>query len=282
MVSAQLQRLLPQHALSRWISRLSHCRIRWFKNWAIDRYIRKYQVNLEEAISAEHQHYSNLNAFFTRQLKTGCRHVDMAANSIVSPADGRIQQCGHVSAEGQLFAIKGEGYSLEKLLANQTELSQTFQHAAFFSIYLSPKDYHRVHMPVNGRLRAMWTVPGKLFAVNPQTVRAIPDIFARNERVICLFDTDFGPMCVIMVGAMIVSGIVTTWAGRQTPSENRHLQHFDYRAKNVTLNKGDEMGYFEFGSTVVVLMANGQQCQWQPSLAADHALQYGQNIGIHQ
>lgn len=282
MVSANLQRLLPQHLVSKLISKLSHCRITWFKNWAIQRFIRKYQVDTAEALVEDWQHYPNLNQFFTRHLKPHVRPIAMQPHTLISPADGFVQQLGNCDTAGNLLAVKGKTYSLEQLLAEDKTLCDQFAGASYLTVYLSPRDYHRVHMPYAGQLLKIWSIPGKLFAVKPHTIEAIPDIFTRNERVLCLFDTALGPMLVILVGAMLVSGIHIVDVGNLTPNHTRQIEMRDYTQETLSLHfqKGEELGYFEFGSTVIVLLAPKANLQWLSTLQLGSAVKFGQAIGV--
>ncbi len=248
---AFLQKLIPQHVLSRFMGKLGNCENTAYKNWMIQKFIRAYDVNMSEALQSDPSSYKSFNDFFTRHLKPGARDFNKPANALLSPADGSISEYGAIE-NGRLLQAKGHYYSVDELLG-MSNLSSAFEQGSFMTIYLSPKDYHRVHMPYAGVLREMIYVPGKLFSVNESSVKGVPNVFARNERVICLFDTTFGPMAVVMVGAMIVASIHTAWHGQVTPQSCRQLTAWVYRDYPVELDRGEEMGFFQMGSTAIVL-----------------------------
>lgn len=244
-----LQYLLPQHLLSRLVGKLAECRLPWLKNLLIRRFITQYKVDMSDAVESAPEAYANFNAFFTRALKDGARPI--ADAPVVCPADGAISQLGEIN-RGRIFQAKGQDYSLQTLLGDDKALTAEFDGGSFATIYLSPRDYHRVHMPVDGTLRSMTYVPGKLFSVNTTTAENVRSLFARNERAICVFDTEFGPMAMILVGAMIVAGIETVWDGQVAPPP-RQLTTRSYPQEAPTLKKGEEMGRFKLGSTVILL-----------------------------
>ena len=244
-----LQYLLPQHLLSRLVGKLAECRLPWLKNLLIRRFITQYKVDMSEAVDSAPEAYANFNAFFTRALKDGARPI--ADAPVVCPADGAISQLGEIN-RGRIFQAKGQDYSLQTLLGDDKALTAEFDGGSFATIYLSPRDYHRVHMPADGTLRSMTYVPGKLFSVNTTTAENVRSLFARNERAICVFDTEFGPMAMILVGAMIVAGIETVWDGQVAPPP-RQLTTRSYPQEAPTLKKGEEMGRFKLGSTVILL-----------------------------
>lgn len=253
-----LQHLLPK----RWLTELAgwgaERRGGWLTRWVITLFVRCYKVNMQEAKQPDVAAYPTFNAFFVRQLRDDARPVDADPAVIILPADGIISQLGPIKGE-QIFQAKGHHYSLEALLAGNELMIAHFRDGSFVTTYLSPRDYHRVHMPCNGVLREMLYVPGELFSVNPLTAANMPNLFARNERVICLFDTDFGPMAQILVGATIVSSIETVWAGTVTPPRQGIIKRWRYpradAAAAVILLKGQEMGRFKLGSTVINLFA---------------------------
>lgn len=248
------QYLAPHHLVSRFFGYASDCREPAVKNWMISRFVRKYGVNMSEALQEDPLAYDCFNDFFTRALKDGARPLDEEPGAVVCPADGAISQMGAIE-QGRIFQAKGHSYGLADLLGGDTERAAPFQGGQFATIYLSPKDYHRVHMPVAGTLREMIHVPGRLFSVNPLTARNVPRLFARNERVVCIFDTEHGPMAVVLVGAMIVASIETVWAGLVTPYKRRIKSvRYDATARApIHLEKGAEMGRFKLGSTAIVL-----------------------------
>lgn len=269
------QYLVPQHWLSRLAGMLAESRWTPLKNTFIGWFVKRYNVIMAEAAEPDPLAYENFNAFFTRELKPDARPVIAGDENIACPADGAISQLGDVK-EGRIFQAKGQNYSLLELLAGDQQASDAFLNGKFATVYLSPKDYHRVHMPVTGTLQSMTYVPGDLFSVNGTTAEHVPRLFARNERAVCLFETDMGPMAVVLVGAMIVAGIETVWAGQVAPIK-RQISHHDYHTspKPITLEKGAEMGRFKLGSTAIVLF--GQDAvQWQAELKADSPVTMGE------
>nr|WP_298169892.1 archaetidylserine decarboxylase [uncultured Pseudomonas sp.] len=273
------QYLLPHHLLSRLIGYAADCRVAWFKNRLIGWFAKQYQVDMSEAQVEDLEAFEHFNAFFTRALKPGARPLAQGPDAVLCPADGAVSQLGKIE-HGRIFQAKGHSFSLVELLGGDTERANPFMGGAFATIYLSPKDYHRVHMPLAGTLREMVYVPGRLFSVNQSTAENVPELFARNERVVCLFDTERGPMAVVLVGAMIVASIETVWAGLVTPPK-RSLKSFRYdeaaRAP-IVLDKGAELGRFKLGSTAIVLFG-ADQVQWAQELAAGSPVQMGQLLG---
>ena len=273
------QYLLPHHLLSRLIGCAAECKTAWFKNRLIGWFAKQYQVNMSEAQVEDLNAFAHFNDFFTRALKEGARPLDSTPNAVLCPADGAVSQLGKIE-QGRVFQAKGHSYSVIELLGGDSQRAAAFMGGDFTTIYLSPKDYHRVHMPLTGTLREMVYVPGRLFSVNQTTAENVPELFARNERVVCLFDTERGPMAVVLVGAMVVASIETVWAGLVTPPK-RTLKTFSYdeaaRAP-FTLEKGAEMGRFKLGSTAIVLFGP-EQVQWTDSLIANSPVQMGQRLG---
>lgn len=270
-----LQYCLPHHLLSRLVGMLAACEVRWLKNPAIRWFIRRYGVNMNEATRQQPEDFRSFNDFFTRELREDARPVSSESGAVVSPADGVISAIGDIR-QGRLIQAKGRDFSLQDLLGGNATLAGEFQDGSFATVYLSPKDYHRVHMPAAGALRQMVYVPGRLFSVNQLTSESIPDLFARNERAVCVFDTDQGPMAVIMVGAMIVAAIDTVWAGQVAPARGG-INRQDYGG-NLALEKGEEMGRFRLGSTAIILFGPGMN-HWLPELQTGSAVQMGQQIG---
>jgi len=272
------QHLVPQHLLSRLTGIFANSTRPWLKNSLIRKFVRRYGVNMAEAIHGDPEDYASFNDFFTRALKPGARQITVEANTIASPADGHISALGEIKAD-RLLQAKGKTFSLAALLGNDTEMADVFSEGSFVTIYLAPRDYHRVHMPLAGKLLKMLYIPGKLFSVNQTTSESIDDLFARNERAVCLFETDAGPMAVILVGAMIVAGIETVWSGQVAPA--RHgFSETDYRNEQpaIQLGKGEEMGRFKLGSTVILLFGPGAT-QWQEALAENTAVMMGESLG---
>lgn len=249
---------LPHHA----ISRITHWAVRvetpWFKNLLIKTFIRVFKVDMSEALEEDPTAYPTFNAFFTRALKPEARPLPDDPDAILSPADGTISQMGPIEGD-TLFQAKGQGFTTAELLGGDEALAAEFRDGWFATIYLSPRDYHRVHMPMTGTLRQMIHIPGRLFSVAPFTVKTVPRLFARNERVACIFDTDHGPMAVVLVGAINVGSIETVWAGEVTPPAASDISFEYYNTSNKViaphLNSGSEMGRFNMGSTVVILSA---------------------------
>ncbi len=255
------QKIIPQHSLSRLMGTAANCEYIWFKNLFIRLFCKLYPINLAEAEFSAPQQFKNFNAFFTRRLKPNARPLPQSNHGILSPADGLLMDYGKVQ-NSQTFTIKGQKYTLEGLLAGYTQ--HNFNNSAFAVIYLAPYHYHRVHMPVTGTLSDMFHIPGKLFSVNPKITDTLP-VFAQNERVMCLFDTDIGKISIILVGAMIVGSISTPWAGIVAPSSQRITQiHYgQHNRSTVKLSQGEEMGHFQMGSTVIMLIDN-PNLKWKP------------------
>jgi len=236
---------------------------------------------MEEAALSDPNDYPNFNTFFTRELKANARPIASEPNSIVSPADGVISALGNIE-QGQLIQAKNHKFPLQALLAGDKGLAEDFMDGSFVTVYLSPKDYHRVHLPVTGRLMKTLYVPGRLFSVNKATTNAVPNLFARNERAICVFDTRLGTVCVILVGAMIVAGIDTVWGGQICPiSGNRSVktQEYDKNVPPIELTTGAEIGRFKLGSTAIVLFPPGSM-EFDANLAAEMPIKMGERIGI--
>lgn len=275
-----LQYLVPQHLLSRLVGWLAETRIDVIKNAFISNFARQYQVNMAEAAEEDPLAYENFNAFFTRALKDGVRPIDAEPDSIVSPADGAVSQLGDIKGDA-VFQAKGHYYSLNELLGGDEERAKPFLDGKFATIYLSPKDYHRVHMPFTGTLREMIHVPGDLFSVNTRTAENVPRLFARNERVVAIFDTEFGPMAVVLVGAMIVASIETVWAGIVAPAKRqvRVTRYSNETAHQpVILEKGAELGRFRLGSTAIVCVGPGM-AEWLPEFRDGTPTRMGERLG---
>lgn len=276
-ILAGFQYILPQHFLSRIVYVLMRIEIKWIKNLLISVISRMAGINYSEALSPDPADYASFNAWFTRELKPGARVFDPDPNAFLSPCDGKISETGTLQ-ENRILQAKGKDYSLQDLLAADP-VCQQLTGGYFSTIYLSPKDYHRVHMPLSGRLQRMIHVPGRLFSVAPYTVRQVPRLFARNERVISIFETDFGPLVMVLVGAMLVSSTETVWSGEVTPTKNRKVTVKDYSDEEIRLEKGEEMGRFNMGSTVILLMPPGALKSLE-DLGAGDAVQVGQKLGF--
>lgn len=269
------QYLLPQHLISRITLRLTRCKTTWFKNALIRWFIRQFNVDMSQARDPIPENYEHFNAFFTRELRPGVRPVVSGAHEIACPADGAVSQLGAID-DGNVFQAKGHDYSLVELLGGSADRAAPFRNGRFATLYLSPRDYHRMHMPLDGTLREMVYVPGNLFAVNAVTVKMIPRVFARNERVVAIFDTPVGQMAMVLVGAINVGCIETVWHGVVTPPTRPDITTWPYG--NVNLARGAEMGRFNMGSTVVLLFGPGVM-EWSESLHAGSAIQMGQLLG---
>lgn len=270
------QYLLPQHLLSRLAGGLANCTWSWVKNPFINWFVKRYQVDMSQAVEPDPTAYRCFNDFFTRALLPDARPLDAGEASILCPADGAISQLGKIE-HGRIFQAKGQSFSVLELLGGNPVHAEQFQGGEFATVYLSPSDYHRVHMPLGGTLRDMIYVPGKLFSVNQTTAENVPELFARNERVVCLFDTDAGPMAVVLVGAMIVASVETVWAGLVAPPQ-RQLRSESYGNSAPELERGAEMGRFKLGSTAIVLFAPGR-ARWDEHLTAGSLVRMGQKMG---
>ena len=275
-ILAGFQYILPQHFLSRIVYALMRSEISWVKNLLIHLISRIAGINYSEALSPDPADYVSFNAWFTRELKPGVRTFDPDPQAFLSPCDGRISETGPLQ-ENRILQAKGKVYSLQDLLANDPVCQQLVD-GYFSTIYLSPKDYHRIHMPIGGRLQRMIHVPGRLFSVAPYTVQQVPRLFARNERVISIFDTDAGPLAMVLVGAMLVSSTETVWAGEVTPTKNKEVTVKEYIGEEISLAKGEEMGRFNMGSTVILLMPPGALKSLE-SLGAGDTVKVGQKLG---
>lgn len=272
-----LLHIIPQYFLSHMMWHLTRCEYKWFLKLILPLFIRHFKVNMKEAKNTDWRSYASFNTFFTRELKEDAREICVDEKNIASPVDGAISQHGKINTD-LIFQAKGHAYSLTQLLGDREDLGKTFKNGQFNTIYLAPKDYHRIHMPVDGTLKEMIHVPGELFSVNPTTVNNVPALFARNERVICLFDTPAGPMAMILVGAIFVGSIETVWHGEVTPPRQKDIRNWNYGDENISYAKGDEMGRFNMGSTVILLYAN-KHMDWVKELKAEQSVRLGEIIG---
>ena len=271
------QFVLPKKALTAFAGLCAEIQKPIIKNYLIRQFIHKYAVNMSEAQEENPDHYACFNDFFIRHLKPGARPI--ATADLISPVDGQVSEIGKIQ-RGMLLQAKKHDYSVEELLACSPDLSAQFKKGSFATLYLSPKDYHRVHMPIQGTLKQTIYVPGRLFSVQPLTARVIPRLFARNERLVIFFNTKVGLMAMVMVGATIVGSIGTSWNGDVLRS--RDIQPIDYsnlNVKPVKLEQGAETGYFKLGSTVILLFAEGARIQWTSNLQAGTPIRLGQEIG---
>lgn len=273
---AGLQYGLPHHTLSRWMGKLTHSENRVLKNLMIAGISKLYGINLDDAVGQTANDYPSFNAFFTRALKPDARTWPTETNAIASPADGFISQIGTVS-NGDIFQAKGKSFTASALLGDPTRAA-AFQDGTFATIYLSPRDYHRLHMPVGGTLREMAHIPGRLFSVNAATTNAVPSLFARNERVVAMFDTELGPMALVLVGAIFVCGIATVWHGVVTPPTAGQVRTWHYGDEAPALAMGEEMGRFNMGSTLIVLFPK-DAVQWLPEWQPGQPIRLGNLLG---
>jgi phosphatidylserine decarboxylase len=266
------QYLLPKGALTNFAGRVAGAKggamttrlIRWF--------VSHYDVNMDEALDPDIANYPSFNEFFTRALRPDARPLAQA--DYICPVDGRISQFGLIDAD-QIFQAKGHKFSTTALVGGDRTLAAQFEHGSFANLYLSPKDYHRIHMPCDGRLTRMIYVPGELFSVNPTTARGIPGLFARNERVVCVFDTKQGPLVMVLVGATIVGSMATVWHGVVNPPRAPKLCEWQYGERDIRLKKGEEMGRFLLGSTVVMLFPK-DTLHFNPAWQAAGPVQLGE------
>ena len=269
--------VLPHRLMSSLARRLAYSRNRAIKQWLIDTVTRKFGVDLSEAAEPDPNAYPSFNAFFTRALKPDARVPDADPNALLMPADGHISQCGEI-VNGRIFQAKGQSFTAAQLLGDEAAAAP-FADGVFATVYLSPRDYHRVHMPWAGTLRETVHVPGRLFSVGTDAVKSVPGLFARNERLVCHFDTDFGPMCSVMVGALLVSGVETVWSGVEIPAYGDRITRKDYRGKGITLDRFAEMARFNYGSTVIVLFPKGV-ATLDAALTAECPVRLGQSLGL--
>ena len=267
--------VLPHRLLSSLARRLAYSTSPGTKQWLIDTVTRKFDVDLSEAAEPDPRAYPSFNAFFTRALKPGARVADPDPRALLMPADGHISQCGAIE-DGRIFQAKGQSFTAAELLGDATA-AEPFRNGLFATVYLSPRDYHRVHMPWTGTLRETVHVPGRLFSVGTDAVANVPRLFARNERLVCHFDTDFGPMVSVMVGALLVSGVETVWSGEEIPAYGTAITRKDYRGKGITLERFAEMARFNYGSTVIVLLPPGV-ATLSPELRAESPVRLGQAL----
>ncbi len=248
------QYLMPKQALTALAGRFASARLGGFTTWMIRKFVARYQVNMAEAANSDPAAYPTFNEFFTRALKAGARPVSDA--TLICPVDGAISQFGAI-AQDQIIQAKGHHYSTTTLVGGDAPLAAQFQDGHFATLYLSPRDYHRIHMPAAGRLTRMIHVPGDLFSVNPTTARGVPGLFARNERVVCVFESAAGPFVLVLVGATIVGSMATVWHGTVTPPRSGRVREWHYDKQPIELAQGEEMGRFLLGSTVVMLFPKG-------------------------
>ncbi len=267
--------IIPHHAISRVVYHLTRIQgplvqpmIAWF--------VANFRVDMSEAVEPDISRYKTFNQFFTRPLKKGSRPVVAAENMLACPCDGKISEAGSIE-KGAIMQAKGRTYSVTELLGGNAKLAKTFNNGQFATIYLAPNNYHRIHMPLTARVNRMIHIPGRLFSVAPWTVESIPRIFARNERLVCLLSTAAGPMAMVLVGAINVSSIETIWSGPVLPPKASKVRQFDFTKSKKGAVKGQEMGRFNMGSTVILLTSPA--VKWLPPIEAGHAVKMGQPMG---
>lgn len=278
--SAALQAVLPQRTLSRFMHWTTRRRWRWWTRGLIWWFVRQYRIDLNQAMHSDVNAYADFNSFFTRALRPDARPMPTDPTVVVSPVDGTLTEFGS-AAHGMLVQAKGQQYSLSKLLGGVKSWADLFQGGSYATFYLSPQDYHRVHMPTRGTLRAMLYVPGRLFSVNNATTRAVAALFARNERLVAMFDSASGPLAVVLVGALCVGGLETVWAGPLAPVHGRVPRRWNYETAHppIALGRGEEMGRFNMGSTVILLFAPGRVHWDSARLSSGTPIRVGEPIG---
>jgi phosphatidylserine decarboxylase len=254
-IKIALQYIMPKHAISRLVGKIAAAEAGFITRGAIALFIKQYKINMDEAQYSQPSDFKTFNAFFTRSLKDGMRPLAQGERLFVHPVDGAVSQLGDI-IDDSIFQAKGHDYSLVTLLGGSEQTAEPFMGGKFATVYLAPKDYHRIHMPMKGTLKEMIYVPGDLFSVNPLTAQNVPNLFARNERVVAIFETEIGLMAMVLVGATIVASIETVWAGTISPPRGKKVFRWQYEttgANSISLEKGAEMGRFKLGSTIVAV-----------------------------
>jgi len=270
------QYIIPQHGITRLVGKLAASNNKLIKRTFINFFLKQFDINMSEADAEDPESYATFNDFFTRALKPGVRPLAEDQNAIISPVDGKVSQSGKI-INGDIFQAKGHSFTLAELVGNEADFINQYQDGEFATLYLSPKDYHRIHIPVDAELSAMTYIPGSLFSVNPATARTIPRLFARNERLVAHFETKVGPMAMVLVGATIVGSIETVWSGVVTPPTGPSVKTWHYSKSQHTFKRGDEMGRFLLGSTVILLFGK-DKISWSENCSADSPLRMGQAI----
>ena len=272
--------LLPHHPLSRIVQWSARCRRFPFRKSITRWFIRHYNVDMAEALKPDPNAYPDFNSFFTRALRPEVRPVVQEAGQICCPADGAISQLGDIQGT-RIFQAKGHTYSLVELLGGSEERARPYIGGRFATMYLSPGDYHRVHMSLSGRLMEMMYIPGRLFSVAPDYTEAVPRLFARNERVACFFQTEAGPMAIVLVGAIFVGSIETVWAGEITPPRGKRIKVTSYAASDniIQLDRGEELGRFNMGGSTIIVLFGPGSVEWQTGLGPETRMQFGQSLG---
>ena len=271
-----LQYILPHRLLSRIVYMATRWTWKPWKNLLIRQITRRFKIDLDEAAESDINTYAHFNAFFTRALKPGARPVDANPHTLLCPADGHISQSGTIKA-GRIFQAKGQHFTAAELLGDENA-ALPYHNGQFITVYLSPRDYHRVHMPLDGTLVSTVHVPGRIFSVAPKAVESIPRLFARNERLVCHFEGEHGPFVMVLVGALLVSSVSTVWDGLEIPPYASKIHGKSYADRNIHLNRGDEMGRFNMGSTVILLIP-AVESALDPGLLAEQSVRVGETIG---
>ena len=247
-----VQYILPKHLLTLLAGKLAEAKMGKFTTFLIESFIKKFKIDMSEAKHSDPAYFDTFNNFFTRELKEGLRPIVEGDENLATPVDGCVSQQGDIK-EGRIFQAKGHDFGLRELLGGRDDVAAPFDDGIFSTVYLAPKDYHRIHMPMTGKLEQMIFIPGDVFSVNPLTAENVPNLFARNERAVAIFSTAVGPMAMVLVGATIVGSIETVWAGTLKPLKNKEVQYWDYKDQEIVLEKGAEIGRFKLGSTIVAL-----------------------------
>ncbi|BBB59240.1 phosphatidylserine decarboxylase proenzyme [Undibacterium sp. KW1] len=268
---------MPKQALTIFAGKVANAKAGKLTTSLIRWFVGKYNVNMQEAANPDISSYASFNEFFTRPLREGAR--PLASSALLCPVDGAISQFGPIQKD-QIFQAKGHSYSATALVGGDSQLASLFEDGSFATLYLSPRDYHRIHMPCDGRLTRMIYVPGALFSVNPTTARGVPGLFARNERVVCVFESAFGPFVLTLVGATIVGSMATTWHGIVNPPRSAEVREWRYDDQQIKLKKGEEMGRFLLGSTVVMLFPKGT-VEFNPAWSPARAISMGEAMAEH-
>lgn len=273
-----LQHIVPQHGLTRLVGTIMESKQPWLKDLLITWFIKQFNVDMSIAEKSDPKSYPDFNSFFTRHLKPDARPIAENLRAIVSPVDGCISQFGKIDS-GKIIQAKGHEFTVESLLTPSSGYTHEFMDGEFMTLYLAPRDYHRIHMPLAGQLKKMIYVPGKLFSVSLATSQNVPELFSRNERLVCFFDTECGPMAMVYVGAMLVASMATSWSGVVTPPRSKVTKIWDYSQQNIELDRGQEAGYFKLGSTVILLFGPNR-IRWQSGLASGASVNMGQEIAL--
>lgn len=275
-----IQHILPAHMFSRLMHRFTRIKAKWIKNAFTRWFVHHFKIDMAVAEEENYRAYENFNQFFTRALKKEARPLSTEKNAILSPVDGAVSQAEIIHGN-RVFQAKNHDFTLNTLLGGDNTICDLFVNGLSTTLYLSPRDYHRIHMPLSGKLTKVIHIPGRLFSVNRVTTHNVPGLFARNERVVCLFDTDAGQMAMILVGAINVASIETVWQGEITPPAGKRIQSWDYSDKNISLQAGEEMGRFNMGSTVLLLFSR-DRVKWTDRLIKDAPVNMGECIGYYQ